>query len=71
MNLINVPTVLATLLYAGIGIVVYAVGFFVLDKLTPYHLWREITEKQNSALAILIGAISIGLAIIVSAALHG
>jgi putative membrane protein len=43
----------------------------VLDKVTPYHLWREINEKQNVALAILVGSIAIGLALIVAAAIHG
>jgi uncharacterized membrane protein YjfL (UPF0719 family) len=43
----------------------------LLDHLTPYHLWREINEKQNTALAILVGAMAIGIAIIVAAAIHG
>ena len=44
--------------------------FFLLDKMTPYHLWREITEDKNIALAILIGAISLGMCIIIAAAVH-
>ncbi len=71
MNLLNAQTILATLLYAGIGVVVFAVGFIVLDKLTPYALWKEIVEKQNTALAIMVGAISIGIALIIAAAIHG
>ena len=68
MNLINVSTVLASLLFAGIGVLVFAIGFVILDKMTPYHLWKEIVEKQNTALAIMVGALSIGLAIIIAAA---
>jgi len=71
MNLINWQTVVASVLFAGIGVVVFAAGFFVLDKMTPYDLWKEIVEKQNTALAIMVGALSIGLAIIISAAIHG
>jgi uncharacterized membrane protein YjfL (UPF0719 family) len=59
-----------SVLFALIGIVIYFVGFIVLDKITPYHLWREINEKQNSALAILVGAVAIGLALIIAAAIH-
>ena len=35
------------------------------------QLWREITEKQNRALAIVVGALSIGICMIISAAIHG
>jgi uncharacterized membrane protein YjfL (UPF0719 family) len=67
----TLPALLATLLYALIGIVVFAVGFVVLDVLTPGNLWQEIREKQNVAVAIFSGAVAIGLAIIVAAAIHG
>jgi uncharacterized membrane protein YjfL (UPF0719 family) len=57
-------------IYAFLGIVIFIVCFFILDKMTPYHLWREITEDKNIALAILIGAISLGMCIIIAAAVH-
>jgi uncharacterized membrane protein YjfL (UPF0719 family) len=38
--------------------------------MTPYHLWREIVENKNLALAVLLGAMSIGLCIIIAAAVH-
>lgn len=62
--------VIAALVFAAIGIVVFAVSFVVLDRLTPYALWREIVEKQNTALATLIGLLSLGLGIIIAAAIH-
>jgi uncharacterized membrane protein YjfL (UPF0719 family) len=46
------------------------VAFFVLDKLTPYHLWNEIVHQHNLALAILIGSLSLGLCLIIAAAIH-
>jgi putative membrane protein len=67
----TLPAVLSTLLYSVIGIVVFVVGFVVLDLLTPGKLWQEIEQKQNSAVAIFAGAVAIGLAIIVAAAIHG
>ena len=57
-------------IYAILGIVIFILCFFLLDKMTPYHLWREITEDKNIALAILIGAISLGMCIIIAAAVH-
>ena len=32
--------------------------------------WKEIVEDKNIALAILIGAISLGMCIIIAAAVH-
>jgi len=37
-----------------------------IDKMTPYHLWKEIVEDKNVALAVLIGAMSIGMCIIIA-----
>ena len=63
-NLLN------ALIYAILGIAIFVFCFFLLDKMTPYHLWREINEEKNVALAILIGAISLGMCIIIAAAVH-
>lgn len=61
---------LAAIVFAALGIVVFAMSFLVLDRLTPYSLWREIVEKQNTALAILIGLVTLGLGVIIAAAIH-
>jgi uncharacterized membrane protein YjfL (UPF0719 family) len=67
----TLPQILATLIYSGIGMVVFVIGFVILDLLTPGKLWEEIEQKQNNAVAIFAGAVAIGLAIIVAAAIHG
>jgi putative membrane protein len=61
---------LNALIYALLGIVIFAFSFIIIDKMTPYHLWKEIVEDKNIALAILIGAISLGMCIIIAAAVH-
>ena len=60
-----------SILYALIGVTVFWVSFIAIDKLTPYKLWEEIVEKQNMALAIVVGALALGVSIIVAAAVHG
>ena len=70
MNTAILGPILSSVLFAVVGLVIYIVGFIVLDKITPYALWKEICEKQNVALAILVGAGAIGLALIISAAIH-
>jgi putative membrane protein len=62
--------ILATLVYAGLGVVVLIVSFVVVDLLTPGKLWQEIIEKQNQALAILAAGFSIAVAIIVASAIQ-
>jgi uncharacterized membrane protein YjfL (UPF0719 family) len=62
--------VLNALVFAILGIVIFVGTFVVVDKMTPYHLWKEIVEDKNIALAILLGAMSIGLCIIIAAAVH-
>ena len=59
----------AAVVFALIGITVFIVSFVVIDRVTPYTLWKEIIDEHNTALAILIGTIAIGLSIIIAAAI--
>ncbi|MEK6814428.1 MAG: DUF350 domain-containing protein [Nitrospirota bacterium] len=61
---------LAALVYAVIGLGIFAIAFIVVDRLTPYHLWKEIIDEQNTALAIIVGAVAVGISIIVSSAIR-
>lgn len=56
--------------FAVLGILVFAVTFVIVDKVTPYDLWKEIIEGKNTALAILVGALSLGICIIIASAIH-
>ena len=58
------------IVYATLGILIFVIAFAIIDKATPYHLWKEIVEEKNLALAVLIGAMSIGMCIIIAAAVH-
>ena len=49
----------------------FCLGFFVIDRFTPYDLWNELVKEKNIALAIVVGAVSIGLCLIIAAAVHG
>ena len=65
-----VQNIRAALVFALIGIVVFVGAFVIIDKMTPYDLWKEIVEEKNLALAVLVGAMSIGICIIIAAAVH-
>jgi hypothetical protein len=61
-------SVLSTLVFGLIGIVVAIVGFKLFDALIPFNLEQEICEKQNLAVAILCAGMVLGICLIVAAA---
>ena len=67
---IQIGNVVNAVVYAAIGIFIFAAAFLVIDKVTPYNLWKEIVQEHNTALAILLGAMSIGICIIIASAVH-
>ena len=58
-----------TIIYSLLGLVFFGIGYLLFDKITPFSVRKEIEQDQNTALAIIIGAVIIGLAIIVAAAI--
>jgi putative membrane protein len=62
---------LGTAVFALVGVLVFWICFLIVDKLTPYDLWAELVEKQNVALAIVVGAMCLAIGLIVAAAVHG
>ena len=62
---------LSTVAYTIFGLVVFGVAFWAIVKLSPFSIRKEFEEDHNVAVAILVGAVIIGLAMIISAALHG
>ena len=36
-----------SILFALVGVLVFWLSFLIIDKITPYDLWREIVEKQT------------------------
>lgn len=62
---------LAALLYSLIGLALFALAFFVIVKVAPFSIRKEIEEDQNTALGVIIGAVFIGIALIISAAIAG
>lgn len=63
--------VVTTLIFVFIGLLFFALAFAVLGKASPFSIRKEIEEDQNIALGIVIGAVLIGIAIIIAAAIGG
>ena len=60
-----------TVIFVAIGLIVFALAFLIVVLVSPFSMKKEIEVDQNTALAIIIGSIIIGLAMIISAAIHG
>lgn len=70
-NMLDASHLAAAVVYSGIGVAVFTGWFWAFDRMTPYDLWGEIVGKQNRALAQVVSGISIGIAIIIAAAVLG
>ena len=69
--MINLSFVINAVVFSLLGVVIFGASFLLIDLVTPYSLWKEIVDNKNSALAIVLGAMSLGICLIIAAAIHG
>jgi uncharacterized membrane protein YjfL (UPF0719 family) len=62
---------LAAIVFSTVGIVFFSMCLFVMDKITPFSIIKEIFEEHNTALAIIAASIVLGISIIIGAAILG
>lgn len=67
----HIRPVLDSILYSVIGTVVLLLFFWLIERVLPFSVTKEIAEDQNVGLGIILGAFIIGIAMIISAAVHG
>lgn len=60
--------VISALVFSAIGMVAFGLFFFLLPRVLPFSLKKEILEDENTALGIVIAAIVLGMAIIIGQA---
>ena len=66
-----IKTLVETIVYSLLGILMFAASFITIKLVTPFSLRKEIEDDQNTALAILIGSVIIGISIVIAAAIGG
>ena len=65
------PGFCAALLYGPYGIFLTVLGFKVFDWITPrIDIQKELAEKGNIAVAIVVAAIIIGISYLVATVVH-
>ena len=65
-DLVHVPS---TLVYSLIGSIIFGAVFWVIVKVSPFSIRKEIEVDQNTSLGIIIGSIMIALSIIIAEAI--
>lgn len=65
------PVIETTVIFVAIGLIVFALAFIIVVLVAPFSVKKEIEVDQNTSLAIIIGAIILGVAIIIASAIHG
>jgi putative membrane protein len=65
------PVLATTVIFVAIGLIVFALAFGVVVLVAPFSVKKEIEEDQNVSLAVIIGSVIIGVAMIISAAIQG
>ena len=63
--------IVTTLAFSILGILLFALAFWIIVKVSPFSIRKEIEDDQNVALGIVIASVIIGIALIVAAAVHG
>lgn len=71
MNTLSPEIMIATLVYTLFGLAVFGGSLWLVTLVAPFSIRKEIEEDQNTALGIMIGAMFVGIALIISAAISG
>ena len=66
-----VPLIISALVFTTIGVILFALCLWLIVKLSPFSIRKEIEEDQNTSLGIIIGSMILGIALILAAAIHG
>ncbi len=58
--------IMDTVIYSLVGIILMGLGYLLINFFTPFSVKKEIEDDQNTSLGIIIGAVIIGISIIVA-----
>ena len=59
-----------TVFYMILGLILFGISIWIMDKVTPFSVRKEIEEDQNVALGIVMASVIIGISIILAAVLR-
>jgi hypothetical protein len=65
------PQLLLAVIFTLVGMVLFGFCIWLIVKLAPFSVQKEIEEDQNTSLGIIMGSLILGIALILAAAIHG
>jgi putative membrane protein len=65
------PQLLLAVMFTLVGMVLFGFCIWLIVKLAPFSVQKEIEEDQNTSLGIIMGSLILGIALILAAAIHG
>jgi uncharacterized membrane protein YjfL (UPF0719 family) len=67
----DLASIVSAAVYSVLGLVIFGIVWMLIVWLTPFSIRKEIEDDQNTSLGIILGAVIIGIALIISAAVAG
>lgn len=68
---IDLAALASAAIYSLVGLLMFGLFWMLIVWLTPFSIRKEIEEDQNTSLGIILGAVIIGISMIISAAVSG
>ena len=69
--IIDVSAIASAAIYSVLGLLIFGLFWLLIVWLTPFSIRKEIEDDQNTSLGIILGAVIIGISMIISAAVSG
>jgi uncharacterized membrane protein YjfL (UPF0719 family) len=69
--IIDISAIASAAIYSVLGLLIFGLFWLLIVWLTPFSIRKEIEDDQNTSLGIILGAVIIGISLIISAAVSG
>ena len=70
-EIFDIASIASAAIYSVLGLLIFGIVWVLIVWLTPFSIRKEIEDDQNTSLGIILGAVIIGIALIISAAVAG
>jgi putative membrane protein len=70
-EMFDIAAITSAAVYSLLGLLIFGLAWILIVWLTPFSIRKEIEEDQNTSLGIILGAVIVGIALIISAAVAG
>ena len=70
MTELTLYQIFSTIFYGALGFVMFLLSLWIMERLTPFSIEKKITEENNVALGVIVGAVVISLGLIYAAVVN-